>query len=539
VAESETAVRSVPTGAAGIKALPTTAEVEEVGAAPSLGKLVSEETEEGTAKYLSALTGLRLAEEAASSVTEAAPELLRVGVRAATNVLPTQPPTPSISMRSISTTTPITQLPTTLGISTKGVSAATPTVQLAQLPKAIETQLQPITVETQPVQAPRQQPIQPTPTPSTTSISGTKTTETEVSSVTQPPTPSISTRSVGITTLTTQPSPSIEEQLQPTQTPSPAPISATVSTKTTETEVQPTPVPIVSPPTTPTTGTEVTEATGAVVQTPRLQPPTTTTTGAEAAKTTGTGVVASGLLPAGSTTLTAPPTTQAQQQQQQQGQGQGQGVGEEVGSGAGEYLSTLAGLGLGGGTRVGGVPMPVIVAGGGATEEETASEETEGLRGGRIPITPVRGSVNEEPVLGALPGNLREEAGNLLSFSWYGPGRINASPPGVLGLLRALAPPGQPTTEQYYTQMSPITLAPVEIPPPPLPPVAIQEAPTTGQENPPLNPPTTATPIPPTAIPPPPPFLIPLLWFPSWMPQPQTTTGTLARPGTMREILVL
>jgi len=543
VAESEAAVRSVPTGAAGIKALPTTAEVEEVGAAPSLGKLLSEETEEGTAKYLSALTGLRLAEEAASSVTEAAPELLRVGVRAATNVSPTQPPTPSISMRSISTTTPITQLPTTLGISTKGVSAATPTVQPTQPPKVIETQLQPITVETQPVQAPRQQPIQPTsevqPIPTSTPI--TKTTETEVSSVTQPPTPSISTRSVGISTPNIQPSPSIEEQLQPTQTPSPTPISTTASTKTTETEVLPTRVPIASLPTTPTTGSEAAEATGAVVRpTPRLQPPTTTTGGGETTAPTGTGagVVAGVLLPTG---LTTPPTTQTQQQQQQ-----GQGVGEEVGvgggEGVGEYLSTLAGLGLGGGARVGGVPVvPVVVGGGGATEEETASEETERLRGGRIPITPVGERIlNEEPVLGVLPGNLREEAGDLLSFSWYGPGRINVSPPGVLELLRASAPPGQPTTRQYYTQVAPVTLAPVEIPPPPLPPVTIQEAPTTGQGV--QSPPTAgapAPPVPPTATPPPPPFLIPLLWFPSWMPQPQTTTGALARPGAMREILVL
>ena len=214
-----------------------------------------------------------------------------------------------------------------------------------------------------------------------------------------------------------------------------------------------------------------------------------------------------------------------------------------MGSGAGEYLSALAGLGLGGGARVGGVPVvpvPVVAGGGGATEEETAREETERLGGRRIPITPVRGSANEEPVLGALPSNMREEAGSLLSFSWYGPGRINASPPGVLGLLRALAPPGQPTTRQYYTQVSPVALAPVEIPPPPLSPVAIQEAPTTGQGV--QSPPTAgapAPPVPPTAVPPLPPFLIPLLWFPSWMPQPQTTTGTLARPGAMREILVL
>jgi len=216
-------------------------------------------------------------------------------------------------------------------------------------------------------------------------------------------------------------------------------------------------------------------------------------------------------------------------------------VGVGGGEGVGEYLSTLAGLGLGGGARVGGVPVVPVVVSGGATVEETASEETERLRGGRIPITPVGERIlNEEPVLGVLPGNLREEAGDLLSFSWYGPGRINVSPPGVLELLRASAPPGQPTTRQYYTQVAPVTLAPVEIPPPPLPPVAIQEAPTTGQGV--QSPPTAgapAPPVPPTATPPPPPFLIPLLWFPSWMPQPQTTTGALARPGAMREILVL
>jgi hypothetical protein len=476
VVESEAAVRSVPTGAAGIKALPTTAEVEEVGAAPSLGKLLSEETEEGTAKYLSALTGLRLAEETAPSVTEAVPELLRVGARTLPNVLPTQPSTPSAS--------------------TESISATTPTVQPTQPLKAIETQLQPIAVETQPVQTPRLQPIQP--------------------------------------------SPSIEEQLQPTQTPSPTPINVPALTKTTETEVQPIRVPIA---TTPTTGAGAAKTTGAVVQTPRLQLPTAATGEGETTAPTGTGagVVAGVLLPTG---LTTPPTTQTQQQQQGQGVGEEVGVGGGEGEGVGEYLSALAGLGLGGGARVGGVPVvpvPVVVGGGGATVEETAREETERLRGGRIPITPVRERIlNEEPALGVLPGNLREEVGNLLSFSWYGPGRINVSPPGVLSLLRALAPPGQPTTRQYYTQVAPVTLAPVEIPPPPLPPVTIQETPTTGQGV--QSPPTAgapAPPVPPTAAPPIPPFLIPLLWFPSWMPQPQTTTGALARPGGMREILVL
>jgi hypothetical protein len=432
VAESETAVRSVHTGAAGIKALPTTAEVEEVEAAPSLGKLVSEETEESTAKYLSALTGLRLAEETASSVTETVPELLRAGVRV--------------------------------------------------LPRV---------------------------------------------SVTQPPTPSISTRSISITTPTIQPPP-------------PTPISVTAP-KTTEAGVMPTSVTIASLPTTPTTGAEATEATGAVVRpTPRLQPPTTTTGKREEETTTptgtGTGVVAGVLLPTGLTTL---PTTQTQQEQEQ---GVGEGVGEGGGEGVGEHLSALTGLGLGGGARVGGVPVvpvPVVVGGGGGTTEETVREEIERLGRVRIPITPVRGRTNEEPVLGVMPGNLREEAGSLLSFSWYGPGRINVSPPGVLELLRALAPPGQPTTMQYYTQVSPLTLSPVEVPPPPLPPV-IQEAPTTGQGV--QSPPTAgapALPVPPTAAPPLPPFLIPLLWFPSWMPQPQTATGALARPGAMREILVL
>jgi hypothetical protein len=453
VVESERVIKSVPTGAAGIKALPTTAEVEEVEAAPSLGELLSKEAGGGAGEYLSALAGLRLAEETASSVTEAAPELLRVGVRALPNVSPTQPPIPSTSTRSISITTPP-----------------------IQPPKAIEA--------------------------------------------------------------------------QPVQTPSPTPISAAISvaapTKTTEAEVPPTRVPIASSPTAPITGSEVTEAMGAVVlPTPRLQPPTTVTGEGETVAPTGTGagVVAGVLLPTGLTTL---PTTQTQQQQQ--GQEQGQGVGEEVGvgggEGVGEYLSALTGLGLGGGARVGGVPVvpvPVVVAGGGGTtEEETAREETERLGGGRAPITPVRGRTNEEPVLGVLPGNLREEAGNLLSFSWYGPGRINASPPGVLSLLRALAPPGQPTTRQYYTQVSPLTLSPVEVPPPPLPPVTIQETPTTGQGV--QSPPTAgapALPVPPTATPPLPPFLIPLLWFPSWMPQPQTATSPLARPGAMREILVL
>ena len=468
VAESERAVRSLPTGAAGIKALPTTAKIE-TEAAPPLGKLVGEETEEGAAKYLSALTGLKLAEETASSVTEAVPELLKAGVRALPHTLPTQPPT-------------------TLGINIRSVGITTPTVQ----PPKIEEQLQPITIEAQAIQTPRLQPIQPPP-------------------------------------------PIERLRLSPT------PIGVTAPTKTTEAEVPSIHVPIVSLPTIPTTGAEVTET---VTQaTPRLQLPSTTTGGREtvASTSTGAGVVAGVLLPTGLTTL---PTTQTQQQE---GQEQGQGVSGEVGvgEGVGEYLSALTGLGLGGGARVGGVPVvpvPVVVGGGGvATVEEIAREEIKELRGGgRAPITPARGRTNEEPVMGVLPGNLRETAGNLLSFSWHAPGRINVSPPGVLELLRALAPPGQPTTRQYYTQVTPVTITPVEIPPPPLPPITIQETPTTGQGV--QSPPTTgapAPPVPPTAAPPLPPFLIPLLWFPSWMPQPQAVAGVLARPGAMREILVL
>ncbi len=129
-----------------------------------------------------------------------------------------------------------------------------------------------------------------------------------------------------------------------------------------------------------------------------------------------------------------------------------------------------------------------------------------------------------------------------MTFSWQAPGRINVSPPGVLELLRALRLPGTETgTGQYYTQTGTPTLNPPTITIPPLPPITIQGQTTTGtgQENPPINPPTTQTPIPPTATPPIPPFLIPLLWFPSTMPTQYPLPTELARPGAMREILVL
>jgi len=75
---------------------------------------------------------------------------------------------------------------------------------------------------------------------------------------------------------------------------------------------------------------------------------------------------------------------------------------------------------------------------------------------------------------------------------------------------------------------------------PPLP--TTYEAPTTRTETPPVTatptPPPTETPVPPTAIPYVPPFLIPLLGYP-WMPTQYPLAGELARPGAMREILVL
>ena len=76
------------------------------------------------------------------------------------------------------------------------------------------------------------------------------------------------------------------------------------------------------------------------------------------------------------------------------------------------------------------------------------------------------------------------------------------------------------------------------------PPPTTYEAPATRTETeaPPVTTtqtPTETPPIPPTAVPPVPPFLIPLLWYPSMMPTQYPLAEELARPSTMREILVL
>jgi hypothetical protein len=108
-------------------------------------------------------------------------------------------------------------------------------------------------------------------------------------------------------------------------------------------------------------------------------------------------------------------------------------------------------------------------------------------------------------------------------------------PPERRGFIAA-SPPYVPITTRTVTRT--LTTNP-PITTPLLPPITITPTgtpTTTRQENPPV---TENPPVPPTAVPPIPPFLIPLLWFPSWMPQQYPATGELARPSTMREILVL
>jgi len=102
--------------------------------------------------------------------------------------------------------------------------------------------------------------------------------------------------------------------------------------------------------------------------------------------------------------------------------------------------------------------------------------------------------------------------------------------------LAVLPPPYTPIKEEQITREH------VYVVPPPPPP---REGEGTGTRTgtppvppPPPPPPPTETPVPPTAIPTVPPFLIPLLGYP-WMPSQYPTPSELARPGTMREILVL
>jgi len=206
---------------------------------------------------------------------------------------------------------------------------------------------------------------------------------------------------------------------------------------------------------------------------------------------------------------------------------------------AGRYLSALVGLRLA--EEAGATPIAELIPELARVGARVATPIAE-LQRQRRPVLPTVPGMPQIELPWFLPPGLRQWGGNLLTFSWYAPGRINVSPPGVLGLLRALYPTGtQAGTRQYYTQVSTPTLNPPTIAPPLLPPITIQGQTTTGtgQENPPLNPPTTQTPIPPTATPPIPPFLIPLLWFPSPMPTQYPLAGELARPGAMREILVL
>jgi hypothetical protein len=108
-------------------------------------------------------------------------------------------------------------------------------------------------------------------------------------------------------------------------------------------------------------------------------------------------------------------------------------------------------------------------------------------------------------------------------------------PPERRGFIAA-SPPYVPITTRTMTRT--LTTNPPIITPN-LPPITITPTgtpTTTGQENPPV---TENPPVPPTAVPPIPPFLIPLLWFPSTMPTQYPLPSELARPGAMREILVL
>jgi hypothetical protein len=210
------------------------------------------------------------------------------------------------------------------------------------------------------------------------------------------------------------------------------------------------------------------------------------------------------------------------------------------GGSAERYLSALVGLRLA--EEAGTTPIAELIPELARVGARAVTPSIEELQRQRRPVLPTIPGMPQIELPWFLPPGLRQWGGNLLTFSWYAPGRINVSPPGVLELLRALYPTGTQTgTRQYYTQTGTPTLNPPTISVPTLPPITIQGQTTTGtgQGNPPLNPPTTATPIPPTATPPVPPFLIPLLWFPSPMPTQYPMPGELARPGAMREILVL
>jgi hypothetical protein len=106
-------------------------------------------------------------------------------------------------------------------------------------------------------------------------------------------------------------------------------------------------------------------------------------------------------------------------------------------------------------------------------------------------------------------------------------------PPERRGFI-ATTPPYVPIQTVQTTRATPITITPPTTYNPPTTGTYTETPPVTATPT-----PTETPPIPPTAVSTIPPFLIPLLWFPSWMPQQYPMAGELARPGTMREILVL
>jgi hypothetical protein len=106
-------------------------------------------------------------------------------------------------------------------------------------------------------------------------------------------------------------------------------------------------------------------------------------------------------------------------------------------------------------------------------------------------------------------------------------------PPERRGFVAA-SPPYVPIQTVQTTRATPITITPPTTYNPPTTGTYTETPPVTATQT-----PTETPPIPPTATPTIPPFLIPLLWLPSWMPTQYPATTELARPGTMREILVL
>ena len=232
----------------------------------------------------------------------------------------------------------------------------------------------------------------------------------------------------------------------------------------------------------------------------------------------------------------------------------GAGAGARAGAEAGTELQQLERLGLteeqaeallrqaeSMGTRfapIGGAELGALVR---ALEEARQSQQPIATGGGSQVSITIQRPTTQTPQL-PTTAQARAGGGGGIGVGGGGGGGGESEleeywtwviPPERRGFV-AVSPPYVPIQTVQTTKTTPYVITPPTTYNPPTTSTYTEAPPVTVTQT-----PTIETPVPPTAVPTIPPFLIPLLWFPSWMPQQYPMTGELARPGTMREILVL